>query len=99
MKRNVFRLASIMMIALAGVCASGCAPMVYDSNPHFSHHRVPPRPMPQPIPPGRPVYIKPAPGKPVVQPGPNKPGQNKPGQQPGPANPNNPGRPGTNNHR
>ncbi|MDE6007791.1 MAG: hypothetical protein K2G90_01120 [Muribaculaceae bacterium] len=91
MKKKVFRLPLIMMVAVVGLLSTGCAPMVYDSNPHFSHHRVPPKPMPKPLPPSRPNYGIPAPGQP---------GNNiKPAPAPGQPNPNTPGRPGNNNHR
>ncbi|MDE5975028.1 MAG: hypothetical protein K2G69_00610, partial [Muribaculaceae bacterium] len=42
MKKLSLRRLSILTVAFAGLCLSGCAPMVYDSTPHFSHHRFPP---------------------------------------------------------
>lgn len=99
MKTRILSRLSVLAIALTGLCLSGCAPMVYDSNPHFSHHRLPPRQDPY----YRPVVVKPGtyPGyRPSSLP-PTAPGANtKPAQQPN----NNPGnsqtgRPGTGNRR
>lgn len=94
MRRKIFRFMPVALIALVGVVSTGCMPRIYDDNPHFSHHRNPPKPMP----PARPMPVKPAlaPGKPGVAPAPGRP--TKPAPTPAPTQPA-PGRPGTNNHR
>ncbi|MBD5310330.1 MAG: hypothetical protein HDS10_07935 [Bacteroides sp.] len=86
MIRKITRMGSILMIALVGILSTGCMPRVYDDNPHFSHHRNPPKPIPpRPVMPPKPAPGKPGtPAKPTPQPSPNQPA---------------PGRPGTNNHR
>lgn len=79
MKRRFSHFIPILLIGLVATLSTGCAPMVYDSNPHFSHHRVPPKPMPKPLPKPAPGYGKPgspAPVKPGNQPTPGRPGTN-----------------------
>lgn len=91
MKRKISRFVPILMIALVGILSTGCMPMVYDDNPHFSHHRNPPKPRPIPAP-------APRPGNQGPGYNPGKPGPDRPAPAPAKPQPT-PGRPGTNNHR
>ena len=77
MKIRLSRFIPILLIALAATLPTGCAPMVYDDNPHFSHHRYPPKPVqkPKPIPKPKPKP-KPTPSKPAPAPTPGRPGTN-----------------------